>query len=1379
MPANMSPDDPEYAVLFAEIRGYITANTTVGVTGYGHGNSKVNNFVAGQQNDNRLGVTWEVSDAMEADAGADGVLQGEKGVRTSYSYSDTREETVVSNIYTGKMDVGGQEVDVSFDSESGKLSINGQELTQNENGSYSYDSGDGEGAFNITMDGNGKLSGNRITASSIRMNAEIDIINEGIESDNAAAREAAIAAIAEKTGVEIAPGASAEEIQEAIKVANGTIADNNAKTLASLKEQGIEFPEGTTPTQQDIDNAVKAANEEIANSNAGKQAVADEKYKQDMEQYELDLAKYTADLADYEKKLAAPTLLGDSGMTMQVNNGQIQILKDGKVIMTSAPEDANRIRDAWAKGEQIDAALSDVKDGKVVQTARSERAISIGANGSGEDGKSRAVTLSSVKTDKSNDDEGSKRFDNDLDTADLIIKALADLAKNILEQANYQSQMDKLSGGAHVGNLLAALDPRDAREVMSVLTDAYAGESGRRLQNDAEMMQSFQSLLGEQDKPGTVLARVSNAVQLHKINKEIAELKTELANSTEAAAFLDNPFIDERAKDAVAYMMAHGQEKEALKIIQDTNARIREIYEGVAKEAGIEGGAAVLAQAVKDIYTASIDEKGNVTVTFKQALTEALEKGGLPGVSVDAKLVEKTEKILKTVEFSDEGGGAPKFKIGIKSDAFQKAYAGIHTLNWHLQNGGKAAQGLTSGSLKIGGQTIEFAVDKKNKNILLPVGKYSLSELNGKSLSGLGLTIGENEELPDGEYTITYQEPGAAKGDLVITNIYIVGGVIRVDDSQTGAQPLENEAIQSDNYQTRISSYEAFSGLYEAYCEIKTTNAADTARAFTEADALESFLGDSSGITMSPKQGGLGATVIHVDMNSFKASERHKLQALLESGGNFEIQLDYSKCADKPDPPIVIYDTTRQQVRQPNPAVIWSQIQNQIKENAENLPAQIQTRVAAIDSQKAELGLKGDLGKFNFTAEIEKARTAKPPDEARAKKLEDLRGELANLTVEYYQTAKDAVMAAGRNFTETQNAVNGGTKTAPDLISAQEGLFAATEKLKSLEEVDRQLVDHNNHGWILAWADPNNDHDAAALVLKALDASLKANPSRCDAGGILTKGAVAKERLAALELTRNAVLTQQANAYYETLEGVSYRQSVLNETAENITGLKIAISPGMKFADIWQEFGPKKAAKPAKDADASTPVQYKDFDQAAKKIGKALNSQIQMLTYQKANGGLTKQQEALLDTLIEMRLELCQKELEHHTDAAGRTAVLAEMETSFGQYLWAAGTGTDLNAALDKAGQWIGLLPLSENEKDTMLSNLNIAAQPIDGSIRNADSAESSAQTNPFEISEKNKPSKIEAYLKMCSEAESLNRIGTTSALNNAELLEQHPRLFT
>ncbi|MDR1323935.1 MAG: hypothetical protein LBK68_05805 [Candidatus Margulisbacteria bacterium] len=763
-----------------------------------------------------------------------------------------------------------------------------------------------------------------------------------MDTSNLEAQKAAIADLI-ANGVTIAEDAPVEKIRQAIDAKNGDIAAKNADIIKELQGKGLNIPDNAT--QKQIDDAVDAENTRRQGVTGDANAV---------------------NRAESQEQLAAPISLSN-GVTMQITaDGQVQISKtgeDGEVVtMTSKPEEADKIQRALDEGNKISIAVEG-PDG-------ANGMVEIGRSGSGATG-GRKVEFSGVEsTAAPDDDESEKRIDNDLTTADLLVKALADLAKNILEQANYQTQMDKLSGGAHVGNLLAALDPRDAREVMSVLTDAYAGEGARRIQNDAEMVQSMQDLLGKHTSPGTLNARFNKFLKEMEQANDLKKNKEKKEQYQPIQDFyVNNTFVDDKTKDTIAFMISNGQEDEARQVMKKITAMQKDVETFMIGDLGKED-AEIVRQNAKDWFTANIDSQGTITVVLKQEVKEQLINGQIPSVSTNAKLSEAIVKKLKTVANSDEDGGVNRFTVNA-GEPFRENYNGIYTPDWHLGSNARTRNlGLKSGSVKVDGKEIKYSIDKDGNYFLPPKAdntEYSDAELRA-------IADQEIENNPGKDVKILCQKPGAVDPTEYTFN---AGGSIAHDLSRS---ELEGSRLQT------LSDFQAYSNVMEAYnVDYDPANITDVSDRYClyKQDDLSRLPGLSA---TTPQGGSEGCSLARIDLDKVNADGA----ALLTATGNSNRSIITTGVGKTP----TRYDHKTNAAYQPT---------------AKNMLAQL-------DAEIKELEQKDD-----------------PVSQSRLKEAKDIRDELKNaqasrnneevdrLVNGYYTDTVDQVFAADSNLEHAQN----------------------------------------------------------------------------------------------------------------------------------------------------------------------------------------------------------------------------------------------------------------------------------------------------------------------------------------------------------------------
>ena len=301
---------------------------------------------------------------------------------------------------------------------------------------------------------------------------------------------------------------------------------------------------------------------------------------------------------------------------------------------------------------------------------------------------------------------------------------------------------------------------------------------------------------------------------------------------------LDAPWLDDTTKMAIALMVRNGQTEEVAHVVQQIN-ETQEILDSIAKKYDIEGGAAVLAQHVKDSYTATTDEKGNVTVTLKDEAKTQLLNSNVPGVSVKAKHLEASLKKLITVDFSGEGGGVPKFKIGAGVKGYEKAYAEVSRLQTTL---GSRVQQKGLGSVQavtVGDQKIEFIVNPESREVLLPPGNYSETELQAvaeeaaRSLPADGAEQSFKinfQKLDDNGQPVKDKDEHPVLMSAVVTASIGADGKLQVDNVSAAAE-LEPAAAKGRalgaNDETNVEAAErtlsraAAVARYEAFSQLR------------------------------------------------------------------------------------------------------------------------------------------------------------------------------------------------------------------------------------------------------------------------------------------------------------------------------------------------------------------------------------------------------------------------------------------------------------------------------------------------------------------------------------------------------------------------------
>ncbi|MDR1323208.1 MAG: hypothetical protein LBK68_02100 [Candidatus Margulisbacteria bacterium] len=972
------------------------------------------------------------------------------------------------------------------------------------------------------------------------LNTMIDVKNKAdaaaMDTSNLEAQKAAIADLRAK-GVTIADDASAEDIQKAIDTKNGDIAAKNVDIIKELQGKGLDIPDNAT--QKQIDDAVDA-------ENTRRQGVADDANTKAAAEYETKLAEYNAAVGAEQSAAAvgtdqsnvAPTPQENksvpvelsNGLKMQIVGGQVQISDSkGKVIMVSAPEDADKIKEALASGSgggtpENPAAdpLENIKlfkageageDGAYQKTGEATGdSISIGKIGSGAKG-GRAVGFESGTTTHDNNVADIKEGEALNNTINLAINALAELVKNGVEQDKFAKKMKGLSGGEHVAALLAGLDPRDAAEVMSVLTNSYSVESQRSISNSAALDKSMVDLVGNDRSPGTITAWIS--VHKHeKAKKDAEELLKAFANLSKdgkITSALNAPWLSDTDKMTIATMIKNGRADEAARVLNQISETLEKLN-SIADELGLEGGAAVIAQYVKDNGVATVDEKGNVTVTLKAEARTQLLNGNIPGVSVNANQLEAMLKKLNTVDFSGEGGGVPKFKIGAGVKGYEKAYEQVSNLQRALgsrvqQKGLDSIQSVTLSD----GQEIEFVVDPESREVLLPPGKYSPEDLQ------IIATEAANS-LPDGDaqpFKINFQKmengqpvvkkdaegkPEPILMSAVVTTSIGANGKLQVDSvgdvaelnpaaaTDGNLKPGQSKPGKTDNTSTRpaeISRYEAFSQLREVYLDMRNFEAGQV-ESFTP-DAAETYLRDK-GMLPIPLQGGDNPTPIYIDKNSYSMKDLAAVTALLEKAGNWEVcvgtQDENGNWSD-----VIIHDMLNNETRKPPDMVAWNEANNKA--------------ISSTDDPTA--------------------------------------------------------------------------------------LHNALDERKAQEKVDTTYKPTLNNGWIQAGKHNSPTANAQSAVLDLLGSGLQElpmdDPRRADGFSLLlTKAGLATEKLAALKPTDSPIFQGRMAQASERFHAINGRAVQIIDETEKITGLRIVIDSKTNLDDLHAAAHVSKATGKRLDA---------------------------------------------------------------------------------------------------------------------------------------------------------------------------------------------------
>ncbi|GBR74996.1 hypothetical protein NO1_2072, partial [Candidatus Termititenax aidoneus] len=689
---------------------------------------------------------------------------------------------------------------------------------------------------------------------------------------------------------------------------------------------------------------------------------------------------------------ATPTLedqdikLSDGTIARITKDGQVQILNgENEVIKISQlqPEDAKRVQEALVNGEEInDLKLYDAK-----QQADGSYAVALGKDGKLQDASSamtigaqdkttgdRAVSVYSAQTHKPNGEGWAYTV---LDSLDYLSKFSADLAQMIVEQEKYEKNNAELGQG--LATLLAFMDPRDVREAMSVLVNAYAREGSRNVSvhesfNNSALELAVGKMQLKNGPNGPVVTGHAGSIlgwgkvaATNGSSKYAGQLET-------LDAFFNDPFVSDQDKWAMKELLDAGQESEkaVLKILkeyEEYNAKISKL----ADELGV--GVDELQQHAKDVFTP--DENGKLVLD--EAKLEAVIYGDNP-TSAQKKIIDRAYKTLSTVDFT--AGDPPKFKLGQGVPAYKKAYNSVpenrrgvpfasFVREAKFESDLKAA-GITPQTITLGegeeARTITVGVDKDG-NILLPpnteLSETELIDVEGKVRA----------ELPEGEKTktLTLVRQKTENGKVVLENgkpVYETLQVATVDGEivlrpvppaaegilGTGETPAPEQAAARTQ---QIANYETFSKALEAYTKNKDNaiSYVDLLLSEYSPEAVTKDFQDNapgSGVWMSSDlQGGHGSTIINVNADKITMKERMQLEALLNSSGNFEVH--YIKGNE-----VTIYDTLRYETRRPS----FATAEREIKSTNPHDP-----RLAPVEAARKALSAAQSLSDQDSTKE--------------------------------------------------------------------------------------------------------------------------------------------------------------------------------------------------------------------------------------------------------------------------------------------------------------------------------------------------------------------------------------------------------------------------
>jgi hypothetical protein len=718
--------------------------------------------------------------------------------------------------------------------------------------------------------------------------------------------------------------------------------------------------------QYNTDKAQYDADLEQYNSDMAARGEAVEKYNKDKAQYDIDKEKYDSDViaygeamdkynADVEKyntdKAAydaameargAKTAGTEATIVAEETGGTAEAVQEKQSDPAPAPQPNGTVRPNKTGADPDNPTITymdangvpfvGVPDGPPGEDGTQNYKLYAAASMDGDRPKEGAESVGFI-AGKTNDSGGQSfsglkldpvearneawrnTVDSILTGANYLAKAVADVIKERAAQRQLKEKMQSLSG---MGEMLAALDPRDARDVISTLADSYMSEGGDLVAKTEEASQSLKTLWqgggwdgGAHDLKGSALQLLSKTVKAGKDLGDKNDALRQLAGAGLAGIAVNPPPDNAKAASKFPDPAVRGMAMNSFANSNNGYAYIQNKLEG---QKGTETEPAVdgLNAPLRDLFKGS-PSATKVNETFMRVA--ALDLGDpndnstqsqVRQILADAGITLKEHKTAVQVMEQVEGIRSNLMNQIYESRAFQKEYEKIEKSVGEAksQAAGNVARslGYTPAKAELNGQVLDYGVKINtdgSAEIILPPREQNYTQ---EELTAVAQHAGENNSgIQDGK-TITILHKNTAGENISTEFAVTVTKTTGADGVQTETRTItprsapepaggeDTSAAGAPGRTAQWANYEKFCKDYDNILDVLTGESVQYA---SREEFVQAVLdGDVPGVTIDgPIKDGKGVTHISVNKDLVLGTHLDEIEKLASGDGNFVLDI--------------------------------------------------------------------------------------------------------------------------------------------------------------------------------------------------------------------------------------------------------------------------------------------------------------------------------------------------------------------------------------------------------------------------------------------------------------------------------------------------------